>query len=490
LLESTSDAIAASVSTIGFVPPSTIVLHLKNYDYNKNGAFTYNFYRGISSIQYNVLNLPEKIRFGAEHSIQYGYDATGVKRKVIHTTLEYRMAIKLPSESGDPIRKQLVASQVKDTTDYCGPIVYENGVLKYILTPEGYIMKNGNATLYNYYLKDHLGNNRIVLEMDESTSKVVQATDYYPFGMPHTNNGKNPERQPYKFGGKEYDEMHGLNWYDFEARQYYGIVPGFTTMDPLAEKYYAVSPYAYCKNNPVNYIDPTGMDWYEANGTITWTDYTSQKDLDDNNITGRYLGQAHVVFNGSRDELLGTKQAGDRGYDGKHTNGYIDGAGAVTASVTLYGSNGADDITSMTGFTMTSDVEQYGAIAEGLYNANYDATGKSGALKSNWVLNNRGAVPTMDNEPNLSPYAAYNYGKPVKDGIFIHSTNASGYAGGNISTGCLLLAPQDFKTFNSVMSGVSNFTVQVTRQQTVNLPLHGVTGVVPNVFIPQTIIKR
>jgi hypothetical protein len=36
----------------------------------------------------------------------------------------------------------------------------------------------------------------------------------------------------------------------------------FTTQDPMAEKYYSVSPYAYCNNNPVNYIDPTGM-WIE-----------------------------------------------------------------------------------------------------------------------------------------------------------------------------------------------------------------------------------
>jgi hypothetical protein len=32
----------------------------------------------------------------------------------------------------------------------------------------------------------------------------------------------------------------------------------FTTIDPLAEKYYSVSPYAYCENNPLNKIDPDG----------------------------------------------------------------------------------------------------------------------------------------------------------------------------------------------------------------------------------------
>ena len=36
----------------------------------------------------------------------------------------------------------------------------------------------------------------------------------------------------------------------------------FTTMDPLAEKYYSISPYAYCANNPVNLVDPEGQDSY------------------------------------------------------------------------------------------------------------------------------------------------------------------------------------------------------------------------------------
>lgn len=38
------------------------------------------------------------------------------------------------------------------------------------------------------------------------------------------------------------------------------------TMDPLAEKYYHIIPYVYCAGNPINLVDPDGMDWYE------WTD--------------------------------------------------------------------------------------------------------------------------------------------------------------------------------------------------------------------------
>ena len=50
-----------------------------------------------------------------------------------------------------------------------------------------------------------------------------------------------------KFGGKELMSHHGLNLYDF------------TTPDPLLEKYYPISPFAYCAGDPINLIDPPGM---------------------------------------------------------------------------------------------------------------------------------------------------------------------------------------------------------------------------------------
>jgi hypothetical protein len=57
--------------------------------------------------------------------------------------------------------------------------------------------------------------------------------------------------------------MHGLNLYDYSARYYESAIGRFTTVDPLAEKYYSCSPYSYVGNNPVRITDPTGMDWYQ-----------------------------------------------------------------------------------------------------------------------------------------------------------------------------------------------------------------------------------
>ena len=58
----------------------------------------------------------------------------------------------------------------------------------------------------------------------------------------------------------ELDLMHGLNLYDYGARLYDPLIGQFTSIDPLCEKYYSVSPYAYCAGNPVNRIDPDGRD--------------------------------------------------------------------------------------------------------------------------------------------------------------------------------------------------------------------------------------
>jgi RHS repeat-associated core domain len=74
------------------------------------------------------------------------------------------------------------------------------------------------------------------------------------------NNNVSPNR--YLYNGKELqDQMIGgtaFGWYDYGARFYDPEVPHFTTIDPLAEKFYNYSPYVYCENNPIRFIDPDG----------------------------------------------------------------------------------------------------------------------------------------------------------------------------------------------------------------------------------------
>ena len=90
--------------------------------------------------------------------------------------------------------------------------------------------------------------------------------NYYPFGAEFCDGSTKNYDQKRKYNGKEFDNMHGLNTYDYGARQYNPVTARWDRMDPLAEKYSGVSPYVYCVNNPIKYIDPDGRDvliWYK-----------------------------------------------------------------------------------------------------------------------------------------------------------------------------------------------------------------------------------
>ena len=149
----------------------------------------------------------------------------------------------------------------KTTTEYRGNFIYRDGKVDMVLFPGGYATINGSAVTFHYYTQDYLGNNRAVI--NGSTGAIEQTVAYYPYGGVIADLGTGQiSGQPYKFGGKELITANGLNEYDFGARQYYSAVPGFTKPDPMCEKYYWLSPYLYCMNNPVNAIDSDGRDVY------------------------------------------------------------------------------------------------------------------------------------------------------------------------------------------------------------------------------------
>ncbi len=118
----------------------------------------------------------------------------------------------------------------------------------------GYLMLYNTTFTQRYYIKDHLGNNRMVVNR---AGAVYQNNNCYPYGG-MTALGSGQGYQQFKYNGKEYDPMHGLDEYDYGARQYDPAIGRFTTIDPLCEKYYHISPYTYCAGNPVMFVDPDG----------------------------------------------------------------------------------------------------------------------------------------------------------------------------------------------------------------------------------------
>ena len=211
------------------------------YTYDVNGNLTKDSNKGIASISYNSLNLPSVVTFSDGSTITYLYTADGRKLRTTH-----------------------VINGTTTTTDYCGNVIYEGTTPKKLLTDEGYVDLTTNT--YYYYLKDHQGNNRVVINADGGDA--VEVNHYYPFGSLFSTS---TNVQPYKYNGKELDTKKGLNWYDYGARHYDAVLGRFTTVDPLAEKYYPTSIYAYCINNPVRLIDSDGRKIVDANGNVIYT---------------------------------------------------------------------------------------------------------------------------------------------------------------------------------------------------------------------------
>lgn len=120
-----------------------------------------------------------------------------------------------------------------------------------------YAFNNGLLSDCHFYIQDYLGSNRMVVNKNGT---VKQVTHYYPYGGIIGGKSTYPEYQSYKNNDKELDRTYGLEWYDVHARQYDPVVPSWHAIDPLAEKYYYISPYAYCANNPVNAVDIDGKE--------------------------------------------------------------------------------------------------------------------------------------------------------------------------------------------------------------------------------------
>jgi len=228
----------------------------QNYTYDANGNMTYDGAKNLT-VSYNpTINLPKQLDFGGNNRIFYHYTTAGSKL-VKHT---------------------VPATGTGTYTHYISNIVYDGGSLSYIMTDEGRLVAVGTGTdrkfLYEYNLKDHLGNNRVTFMGTDlgGAVDIVQTTSYYPFGLVmnqyNGNTATGYQKNKYLYNGKEFqDESLGgvnLDWYDYGARFYDPQIGRWNVIDPVAEVNRRWSPYTYAINNPLRFIDLDGNDWWDV----------------------------------------------------------------------------------------------------------------------------------------------------------------------------------------------------------------------------------
>ena len=134
--------------------------------------------------------------------------------------------------------------------------------------------QSGTEFIDTWHVRDYLGSVRAVYditpdpeEVTDIEGQILEQNDYYAFGgRIDTPYQAYDQTNRYRYNGKEQLRFEGINLdpglTDYGARYYAPAFGRWTTPDPLADKYYSISPYAFCNNNPVNFIDPDGEDIY------------------------------------------------------------------------------------------------------------------------------------------------------------------------------------------------------------------------------------
>ena len=222
-----------------------------------NGNLTQDPYKDLT-IGYNFLNLPDVVSKASGGQLSIAYDAAGVK-----------------------LRKTVVDGSNSYTQDYVGGIEYKEQKMEAIYNEEGRLLavdldNNGTRDLFRFewVIRDHLGNTRVMfsdldgdgkIESDpvSGVSELLQENHYRPFGMEMEGpwdavSGETKENH-YQYGGKELNGDLGLNWMDFGGRWYMADLCRWGQVDPLAEQGYSRTPYHYVRNNPLAFVDPTGL---------------------------------------------------------------------------------------------------------------------------------------------------------------------------------------------------------------------------------------
>ena len=233
------------------------------------------------------LNLTSRVSSGDATLAEYGHLADGTKICSVDGT-----------GNGFQYRGSLIYAQTAGQSG--SPVL----TLDCALTSAGRIVRwtaaDGSVSYRSLIrLRDHLGSVRAVVDGDTGT--VIEASDYYPFGKriptPVTEPVAPTSPNRWLFSGKESQSFlsASIPLLDFGARMYDPTTARWTAQDPLAEKYYAVSPYAYCIGNPISLFDPNGTDVWtvDAFGNVVWKEQSDTHCLyyvdNDGNLSEDYV---------------------------------------------------------------------------------------------------------------------------------------------------------------------------------------------------------
>ena len=459
--------------------------------YDSNGNMTADFDRDIVAIRYNLLNLPDTVQFRNGSAIVNYYTAdgkrTGSKYLTPLTTVVIPAGQTFGSTSGTAAMSSHVTAR-RGSLEYAGAD-FESDTLIRIHNGDGYL--DCSEQDFRYFVRDYQGNIRTVygsalknlkfIEIDKpprhlatvpfdwfdrgdmqyiELQKTVtyQRMQYYPFGLPYEAHYQ-PEEQPYKYGGKEFIELHGYDSYDFDSRMYYPALCRFMTMDPLCEKYYSISPYAYCNNNPVKYVDPDGESWrltydrIEGEVIFTgyeWVDEDKSYDVDGNLLQGLYAQAIFFSDNKTFDK--------DNGYN----------IGSSTATVYL-----ADGTTETYAACTNPSGSDYATVPEGTYHAKVGMhKGAYTALRME-DTDGSGRIELGYENP------AYTDGRTYAAGINIHKPGINNLTGvgrnkNPISAGCLLIDINNWDRFigHFEAEDQKNNTVSVTVSRSLSEPVN------------------
>ena len=246
-----SNIVSHSIYSGGSTPEVTSFTLVGNqrydYDYDANGNLTcmhdlitpesYEDYS--STLSYNLINLPLHLTTDGDDYIDFRYLADGTKVSAIGYEdygFKYAGPFRYRVELGDAF---IESSEAAGGRIWC----YDEN------DPDTPAPEN------RYFITDHLGSTRVVLKGDRTLSMKA---DYLPYGGLISGSGLNVTENDYLWTGKELQhQLFDTPAYDSSARLLFtnGL---FASLDPLAEKYPGISPYAYCAGNPISRIDKSG----------------------------------------------------------------------------------------------------------------------------------------------------------------------------------------------------------------------------------------